>query len=113
MYYLWLICCCQSCKVKSVFVGEAVYLNRNTVLTCRLLCYKMCIYDFNWLYSFFLCVCVCDFDFIITFNIYVLICVLKRKCALGGAFTHQSDAVNLASVTSEQCFMKSTPRKSQ
>lgn len=65
MCYLWLICCCQSCKVWTVFVGEAVYLNRNTVLTCRLLCCKIGIYDFKWLYSFFFFVCVCDFDLII------------------------------------------------
>ncbi len=56
----------QSCKLRYVSLSEAAYLNRNTVLRCcRLLCCKMCIYDFNWLYSLF---CVI-FDFIITFKI--------------------------------------------
>lgn len=97
MYYLYLHCCCQFCKVRYVSLSEAVYLN--TVLRCcRLLCFKMCIYDFNWLYSLFCVILISSLHL----KSYVLLSVLKWKLAHGGAFTHLSDAVNKVSVITVQ-----------
>lgn len=99
--YIWqmyhLHCCCQSCKVRYVSLSEAVYLNANTVLRyCRLLCYKMCIYDFNWLYSLF-CVISAWFHYCIS--------NLLSFSVFGNGDVHMEvHLLNKASVINVQCL---------
>lgn len=67
-----------------------------------MLCYKMCIYDFNWLY----CLFFCDENLIPLLHLksFVLLGVLKWRLVYEGAFTHLCDAVNKTSVINVQCL---------